>query len=129
MIGGWQLQAIVGYRSGLPYTPTMSRDVANIGVGGQRPNRIGSGTLDNPTIDAWFDKSAFVVPANFTFGDSGPGILRSDHQWNLDLSLFKRFDSRSGRTRGIPRRGLQHAERGRTSTDRTPTSIPPPADA
>ena len=47
--------------------------MANIGVGGQRPNRIGSGELDNPTIDAWFDKTAFVVPANFTFGDSGPG--------------------------------------------------------
>jgi len=98
IVGGWQLQAIVGYRSGLPYTPTTSRDVANIGVGGQRPNRVGSGELDNPTIDAWFDKTAFVVPANFTFGDSGPGILRSDHQWNLDLSLFKRFDLRSGRT-------------------------------
>ena len=98
IVGGWQLQAIAGYRSGLPFTPTISRDVANIGVGGQRPNRVGSGTLDNPTIDAWFDKSAFVVPANFTFGDSGPGILRSDHQWNLDLSLFKRFGLRNGRT-------------------------------
>ena len=97
-IGGWQFQNIISYRSGLPYTPTVSRDVANIGVGGQRPNRIGSGALDNPTIDAWFDKTAFVVPANFTFGDSGPGILRSDHQWNVDLSLFKRFDIRAGQT-------------------------------
>jgi len=98
IIGGWQMQGIVGYRSGLPFTPTISRDVANIGVGGQRPNRVGSGELDNPTIDAWFDKTAFVAPASFTYGDSGPGILRSDHQWNLDLSLFKRFDLRSGRT-------------------------------
>jgi len=67
-------------------------------VGGQRPNRIGSGELDNPTIDLWFDKTAFVVPANFTFGDSGPGILRSDHQWNVDMSLFKRFEIRAGQT-------------------------------
>jgi hypothetical protein len=98
IIGGWQLQTIVNYRSGLPFTPTISRDVANIGVGGQRPNRVRSGALDNPTIDAWFDKSAFEVPANFTFGDSGPGILRSDHLWNVDASLFKRFDVRNGRT-------------------------------
>ena len=98
IVGGWQFQSIINYRSGLPFTPTISRDVANIGVGGQRPNRIGSGRLDNPTIAAWFDKTAFVVPAPFTFGDSGPGILRSDHQWNVDGSLFKRFDIRNGQT-------------------------------
>lgn len=98
LVGGWQFQSIINYRSGLPYTPTISRDVANIGVGGQRPNRIGAGTLDNPTIAVWFDKSAFVVPASFTYGDSGPGILRSDDQWNVDASLFKRFDVRNGQT-------------------------------
>jgi Carboxypeptidase regulatory-like domain len=98
IIGGWQVQGIVAYRGGLPYTPTISRDVANNGVGGQRPNRVASGTLDNPTIDAWFDKTAFVVPASFTFGDSGPGILRSDDQWNVDASLFKRFEVRNGQT-------------------------------
>ena len=65
---------------------------------GQRPNRVGSGELEDPTIDLWFDKTAFVVPANFTFGDSGPGILRSDHQWNVDMSLFKRFEIRAGQT-------------------------------
>jgi hypothetical protein len=98
LVGGWQLQSIINYHSGLPFTPTVSRDVANIGVGGQRPNRIGSGELDTPTIDAWFDKTAFVVPAAFTFGDSGPGILRSDRQWNVDASLFKRFEVRGGQT-------------------------------
>jgi hypothetical protein len=98
IVGGWQFQNIISYRSGLPYTPTISRDVANIGVGGQRPNRVGSGELEDPTIDLWFDKAAFVVPASFTYGDSGPGILRSDHQWNVDMSLFKRFDIRAGQT-------------------------------
>jgi hypothetical protein len=90
-IGGWQAQSIVNYRSGLPFTPSVSRDVANTGVGGQRPNRLGDGELENPTIDAWFDKTAFVVPPDFTFGNSGRGILRGDHQWNVDASLFKRF--------------------------------------
>jgi hypothetical protein len=98
IVGGWQFQSIINYRSGLPYTPTISRDVANNGVGGQRPNRVGSGSLDNPTTAAWFDKTAFVVPDPFTFGNSGPGILRSDHQWNVDASLFKRFHVRSGQT-------------------------------
>ena len=86
----------MNYRSGLPFTPTVSRDVANTGStgagrDGQRPNQIGSGELENPTLDAWFDKTAFVVPANFTYGDTERGILRGDHQWNVDFSLFKRF--------------------------------------
>lgn len=98
LVGGWQLQSIVNYRSGLPFTPTISRDVANIGVGGQRPNRIGAGKADNPTLDAWFDKSAFAVPDEFTFGDSGRRILRAEHQWNVDASLFKQFAVTAGST-------------------------------
>ena len=31
------------------------------------------------------------MPADFTYGNSGRGILRGDHQWNVDFSLFKRF--------------------------------------
>jgi hypothetical protein len=91
-------------------------------VGGQRPNRIGSGELEDPTIDVWFDKAAFVVPASFTYGDSGPGILRSDHQWNVDMSLFKRFEVRTGQTvDSEPRRSTCSTRR--TSLRRTPTSI------
>jgi hypothetical protein len=97
-LGGWQAQSIINYRSGLPFTPGVSRDVANIGSGGQRPNRIGSGELDNPTIQRWFDVSAFVVPADFTYGNTGRGILRGDHQWNVDFSLFKRFGVSDGKT-------------------------------
>ena len=71
--------------------------MANNGVGGQRPNRIGAGELAHPTIDLWFDRTAFVVPDQYTFGNSGAGILRADHQWNVDASLFKRFGM-AGRT-------------------------------
>jgi len=78
-------------RSGRPFTPTISRDVSNTGIGSQRPNRSGSGKLDNPTIANWFDKTAFTLPANFTYGNSGANILREDRFKNLDLSLFKQF--------------------------------------
>ena len=48
VLGGWQMQGIYIWRSGRPFTPTISSDRANTGVGGQRPNRIGSGELDEP---------------------------------------------------------------------------------
>jgi hypothetical protein len=75
-------------------TPTISTDRANTGVGAQRPNRIGSGALDNPTVEKWFDTSAFVLPAQFTYGDSGANILREGSYRNLDFSLFKRFGNK-----------------------------------
>ncbi len=36
-LGGWHLQTIIVLRSGTPFTPTISGDRANPGVGGQRP--------------------------------------------------------------------------------------------
>ena len=88
------MQAIYIWRSGRPFTPTISADRANTGVGAQRPNRVGSGALDDPTFDKWFDPTAFVLPAQFTYGDSGANILREDSYMNLDFSLFKRFGNK-----------------------------------
>jgi len=36
--------------------------------------------------------TAFAVPANFTYGNSGANICRSDYQGQVDLSLFKMFN-------------------------------------
>ena len=90
-LGGWQVQSILVVRTGRPFTPTISRDVSNTGLGGQRPNRIGSGNLSNPTIANWFDKTAFTLPANFTYGNSGADILREQNFKSLDFSIFKQF--------------------------------------
>jgi hypothetical protein len=83
-------------RSGRPFTPTISADRANIGVGGQRPTRLGSGKLDDPTVERWFDVSAFVLPAQFTYGNSGANILREDRFKSLDFSIFKQFHVTEG---------------------------------
>jgi len=90
-IGGWQLQGILIFRSGVPFTVTMSRDVANTGVGGQRPDRIASGKSDNPTLERWFNPSAFVAAPNFIYGNSGLRILSPDIVRTLDFSMFKQF--------------------------------------
>jgi len=96
LMGGWQIQGILTVHSGRPFTPTVSRDVANIGVGGQRPNRIGSGVKENPTVESWFDKTAFAVPTNFTFGNSGGRILREDSFEVFNFSIFKEFRVKEG---------------------------------
>jgi hypothetical protein len=90
-LGGWQLQGIFIFRSSVPYTVTISRDVANTGIGGQRPDRIASGKLDKPTLERWFDSTAFLAAPNLTYGNSGIRILPSDIIRTVDFSVFKQF--------------------------------------
>jgi len=98
LIGGWQAQGILIRSSGRPFTPTISRDQANTGVGGQRPNRLGSGKLENPSIALWFDKTVFALPALYTYGNSGGNILQGDSYKDFDFSVFKRFRVRETST-------------------------------
>jgi hypothetical protein len=89
-IGGWQLSGILLLRSGLPFNVTQSQAVQSTGTA-NRPNRIGSGELDNPTVDQWFDTSAFKPTADSTgtYGNAGRNILRAPGQVNVDFSLVK----------------------------------------
>lgn len=103
-LGGWRVQGIVIARSGQPFTPTISRDISNTGIGGQRPNVAASPTIVG-TPTCWYYNSAnaacrgqaptaasaFVLPANFTYGNAGAFSLRSQTYRNLDMSVFKEF--------------------------------------
>ncbi len=92
-LGGWQVQSIVVVRSGTPYTPVISSDRANTGVGGQRPNLNPAG--GNPSfkrsLTSWFDKSAYVVGPIYTYGQVRANTLRSDIFRQYDASIFKNF--------------------------------------
>jgi Carboxypeptidase regulatory-like domain len=90
VLGGWQISGIVVLQSGVPFSPTTGRDSANVGTT-TRPDRLGRGTVPEPTIDRWFDASAFANPAPFVFGTSGVNILRQDGFQSLDLSISKDF--------------------------------------
>jgi len=100
IFGNWQVNGIVLLRGGQPFNPQMNLDIANIGAVNNatraRPDLIGNPNLDNPRPEAWFEKSAFAAPRQFTFGSAGRNILRSDGFQNLDLSFFRedRFGER-----------------------------------
>jgi hypothetical protein len=105
IIGGWALSGILTLRSGLPFTPSISGDVANTGVGGQRPDVIGAPVIvGDPTC--WFyisansactalspgSKDAFAVPpAQLRYGTGGRNILRSDGLKQFDFTVMKLF--------------------------------------
>ena len=92
LLGGWQFNGIVRLYDGQPFTPGDS--TFNFAAGeASRPDRLGSGKLDHPTVDKWFKVEDFVqVPAgSFRFGTSGRHILFGPARKQIDLSLMKNF--------------------------------------
>jgi hypothetical protein len=84
---------------------------------GNRPNRIASGELDNPTVDRWWDTTAFLPTADNTgtYGNAGRNILRQPNQTNVDISLIKntRFGERfEHQFRAEAFNALNHAQFG-----------------
>jgi hypothetical protein len=53
LAGGWRLNGIDTFTTGAPFTPVMVGNLLNSGSAGQWPNRIGPGTLADPTIQRW----------------------------------------------------------------------------
>lgn len=91
LLSGWQVAGITTFASGQAFTPEVPIDISNTGGSFVRPNRVGSGALPRGQrgADRWFDKSAFVIPAAGTFGNSGRGILKGPGINNWDLTLMK----------------------------------------
>ncbi|HEY3835209.1 MAG TPA: TonB-dependent receptor [Bryobacteraceae bacterium] len=91
VLGGWEIAGVFTHRTGLPFTPTISSDQANTGIGSQRPNIVGDPSVANPSVAQWFNPAAFALPAKYTYGSSGRNILRADRLVELDLTLEKNF--------------------------------------
>jgi hypothetical protein len=91
ILGGWDLAAVATFRSGLPFTPFTSSDLANTGASDEVPNRTGSGKLAHRTPAEWFNVSDFSLPAQYTYGNSGRNILSSDGIIDVDSTLKKNF--------------------------------------
>ncbi len=97
ILGGWQFQTIGNFRSGTPWTPTISTDVANIGVGSQHPNVVsGGGCVSGPSLTKPYNAAAYQVPAALTYGNSGVNVCYTDNHQQIDASLSKDFNVTEG---------------------------------
>ena len=93
--GGVSILGFGTFQSGAPFTVNIPTDNANIGAGpAQRPDILRDPNISNQTPERWFDTSAFVNPAPFTFGNAGRNIVIGDGLASLDLSAVKQFKLR-----------------------------------
>jgi hypothetical protein len=89
VVGGWQLAGITTLTTGRPFTVLLNQGVNNGAP--SWPDRLGSGKLDDPTVDLWFNVNDFVAPSPNTYGNAGRGILYAPGHINFDMSLSKKF--------------------------------------
>lgn len=95
LIEGWQFSGITQIQEGVFLSPGMNANTLNTDYG-QRPNRIGSGFVSNPSRDLWFDPKAFAVPAQYAFGNAGTGIFHGPGLWVADFAVDKSFYFKTG---------------------------------
>jgi hypothetical protein len=96
--GGWNLQGIMTYRSGLPLNVTSGRDfVGNGRVDGQRPDLVGSADpyIRDTAALVWLNAAGFsnaAPTAERRFGNLGYNALRGPSGFTYDASLHKTFN-------------------------------------
>ncbi len=118
VLGGWRLSNIFLVQSGPYETPYFSDgDPSGTGSGligrPQHPDRVGNGSVSNPTAGRWLDPTAFVCPATpgwtvgqsctigdnpgadlppiGRFGNAGLGVVNGPGTVNLSTALGKSF--------------------------------------
>jgi hypothetical protein len=87
---GWQVAGITSVHSGTPVDVDLGFDNANVG-GSARPDQIKNPNLSRSQRSPlrWFDTSGFVLPAPYTFGDTGRNSVIGPGAQNWDMSAAK----------------------------------------
>jgi hypothetical protein len=103
-VENWQLAGNGTLKSGLPFTPTISTDQANTGVGNQRANVVAVPFVPQ-NVSCWYytsansncvslypnGQNAFAVPAQYTYGNGGRNILNGDRFLQLNVAFLRDF--------------------------------------
>jgi len=96
-LAGWQVNGILVWNSGTPFSITdnftgFANSVFNgIGGGTTRPNQIANPGLPNPSNAEFFNNTAFEVPLLGTIGNAGRNTLYGPSFRYFTFSVFKDF--------------------------------------
>jgi hypothetical protein len=103
LAGGWQMNGVWNWASGLPFTPTYQSCNSDRDSGWCRPDVIGNWQASNPSQFGWFNTTTALLGSNGAIsgpwqrpqkgvqGDVGRNALWGPHFAQLDMSFFKTF--------------------------------------
>jgi outer membrane receptor protein involved in Fe transport len=110
IVGGWQVNTVYTWQSGLPFTPSYRDCNADRDTGWCRPDLVGDWKPEEQTAAAWFVTTPLAAdgrvtpltsngqtlgpwgrPARGEFGDVGRNRLDGPSFSQLDMSFFKNF--------------------------------------
>ena len=110
LVGGWQVNTITSWMSGVPRIVS-SPNGTTLAFVSQRANATGTeiyssfngvtpreGFGENNKSRFWLNPAAFSQTAPLKFGTSGRNIIQGPAWWNFDLSAFKNFPIRENVT-------------------------------
>jgi hypothetical protein len=100
ILGGWQVNTVTTWASGLPFTPSVSGANCSVNSGPCRPDLVGDSEGDK-NRNNWFKVgigagTPWAKADTGLFGNVGRNTLRGPSFFNTDLSLFKSFRPTEG---------------------------------
>ena len=103
IIGGWQVNGVWNWATGLPLTPTYQSCNSDRDSGWCRPDVVGDWQASDPSQFGWFNTTSALLASNGAVdgpwrrpqkgvqGNVGRGALWGPHFAQLDMSFFKTF--------------------------------------
>jgi hypothetical protein len=137
-LGGWQVSAVGYQQTGAFLTPTIRvpdptgtrfTSGANRPLVTLRPDQAGDPTLSDPTIDGWFDRTAFAAPTLGRFGTASRGAIEGPglNVWHVGIHKIFRVSDRPGsplfRVELTTTNFFNNPQWGSPNTDVTPTNV------
>ena len=91
LLGNWKHAGIIGKQTGSWSTPFIGEDISLTGVGNDHPNLVGNPHLAHPTLQEWFNTSAYAIEAPGTFGNAGSYSIEGPGAFTFDAMLTRSF--------------------------------------
>lgn len=102
IFGDWQWSGDFTIASGLPFTPRILGNAADVNRGTNgtiRANLVPGQSipLANPSIGEWFNTAAFALPPNGTYGNARRNIIIGPGTRSFDMAITKMFPMKESR--------------------------------